>query len=81
MTLMETQEADEYVKKLQLAGFDEWYLPTRDEYLFLSELLLMKKGDYPIKKAQKDTVSATVKRVNQVFGMTIRSAVAMSFVG
>jgi hypothetical protein len=27
---METQEADEYVKKLQLAGFDEWHLPTRD---------------------------------------------------
>ena len=47
------EEADEYVKKLQLAGFDDWRLPTRDECLFLSELLLMKKGDCAIKKSTK----------------------------
>lgn len=43
------EEADEYVNRLQLVEFDDWRLPTRDECLFLSELLLMKKGDCPIK--------------------------------
>ena len=43
------EEAHEYVNRLQLGGFDDWRLPTRDECLFLSELLLMKKGDCPIK--------------------------------
>lgn len=47
------KEADEYAKKLQLGGFDDWRLPTPDECLFLSELLLMKKGDCPIKKSTK----------------------------
>ncbi|MBW1812694.1 MAG: DUF1566 domain-containing protein [Deltaproteobacteria bacterium] len=47
------EEADEYVKRLQLAGFDDWRLPTHNECLFLSELLMMKKGDCPIKKSTK----------------------------
>ena len=47
------EEADEYVKRLQLAGFDDWRLPTHDECFLLSELLLMKKGDCPIKKSTK----------------------------
>lgn len=42
-------EAADYVDKLQLAGFDDWRLPTRDECRMLAELLLMKKGDCPIK--------------------------------
>ena len=43
------EEANEYANRLELGGFDDWRLPTRDECLFLSELLLMKKGDCPIK--------------------------------
>ncbi len=46
--MISTQEkADEYAKRLQLAGFDDWRLPTRDVCLFLSELLVMKKGVPP----------------------------------
>ena len=43
------EEANEYANRLELGGFDDWRLPTPDECLFLSELLLMKKGDCPIK--------------------------------
>jgi len=43
------QDADEYANKLQLGGFDDWRLPTRDECFKLSYLLLMKKGDCSIK--------------------------------
>ena len=43
------EEAHDYANRLKLGGFDDWRLPTRDECLFLSELLLMKKGDCPIK--------------------------------
>ncbi len=42
-------QANEYAKKLQLGGFDDWRLPTREECFALSHLLLMKKGDCPIK--------------------------------
>jgi len=41
-------EASEYVTALQLGGFDDWRLPTRQECLDLAELLLMKQGDCPI---------------------------------
>ena len=43
------QEANDYVKSLKIAGFDNWRLPTRQEYLRLSELLAINKGDCPIK--------------------------------
>jgi hypothetical protein len=43
------EEANAYVHDLQLGGFEDWRLPTREECLDLSELLLMKKGDCPIK--------------------------------
>jgi hypothetical protein len=43
------QEADESANQLKLDGFDDWRLPTRDEYLTLYKLLLMKKGDCSIK--------------------------------
>jgi hypothetical protein len=42
-------EAHDYANRLELGGFEDWRLPTRDECLFLSELLMMKKGDCPIK--------------------------------
>ena len=42
-------EANEYVTSLQLGGYDDWRLPTREECLFLSELLEIKKGTCPIK--------------------------------
>lgn len=42
------QEAGEYANHLQLGGFDDWRLPTRDEYFTLYKLLLMKKGDCSI---------------------------------
>jgi Protein of unknown function (DUF1566) len=42
-------EANEYVSSLQLGGFDDWRLPTREEYLFLSELLALNKDTCPIK--------------------------------
>ncbi len=43
------EEANEYANRLDLAGFDDWRLPTREECLLLSEILLMKKGNCPIK--------------------------------
>lgn len=42
-------EANEYVSTLNLAGFDDWQLPTRSEYLGLAELLEFKLSDCPIK--------------------------------
>jgi uncharacterized protein DUF1566 len=41
-------KANNYVNLLQLGGFDDWRLPTREEMLFLSELLMIKKGACPI---------------------------------
>ena len=48
-TFATLEEAEEYVNNLKLGGFDDWRLPTRNESLMLSELLLMKKGDCRIK--------------------------------
>lgn len=42
------EEANEYVSSLQLGGFDDWRLPTKQETLFLSELLLLNNGTCPI---------------------------------
>lgn len=42
------QEADDYVRGLELGGFHDWRLPTRAECLALSQLLLLRKGDCPI---------------------------------
>lgn len=56
------QEADEYVNRLQLGGFDDWRLPTRDECFTLSTLLLMKKGDCPIKIKKGHWVTENKKR-------------------
>lgn len=42
-------EANEYVNSLELAGYTDWRLPTRDECLDLSEILQIKKGTCPIK--------------------------------
>ncbi|MCF8057559.1 MAG: DUF1566 domain-containing protein [Desulfocapsa sp.] len=41
-------EANEYANSLQLGGFDDWRLPTKEETLFLSELLLLNNGNCPI---------------------------------
>jgi hypothetical protein len=43
------EEAEEYVAGLKLGGFNDWRLPTRNELLSLSELLLLKKGDCSIR--------------------------------
>lgn len=43
------QDAREYANKLELGGFNDWRLPTRDECFTLSTLLFMKKGNCPIK--------------------------------
>lgn len=56
------QEADDYANRLQLGGFDDWRLPTRDECYTLSQLLLMKKGDCPIKIKRGHWVSDNTKR-------------------
>lgn len=42
-------EANAYVESLQLGGFDDWRLPTRDECFSLAELLDIEKGVCPIK--------------------------------
>jgi len=55
------EEANEYTSSLQLGGFDDWRLPTRDECLMLTELLLMKKGDCPIKIKKGNWVSNSNK--------------------
>lgn len=41
-------DANRYVKSLELGGFDDWRLPTPDECLKLSQLLETKKGDCPM---------------------------------
>ncbi|MEN8191104.1 MAG: DUF1566 domain-containing protein, partial [Thermodesulfobacteriota bacterium] len=43
------KEALEYVNSLELAGFTDWRLPTRDECLNLAELIDMKKGNCSMK--------------------------------
>ena len=42
------EEANEYAGSLELGGYDDWRLPTREETLFLSELLQLNKGGCPI---------------------------------
>lgn len=41
-------EAKQYADNLQLGGFDDWRLPTRDECLYLAELLLIDKTGCPL---------------------------------
>lgn len=55
------QEAEEYADRLELGGFDDWRLPTRNECFRLSNLLLMKKGDCPIKIKKGQWVTETKK--------------------
>lgn len=50
-------EASEYADSLQLGGFDDWRLPTRDECLSFAELLEIKKGTCPIKFKRAHWVS------------------------
>lgn len=56
------QEADAYANNLQLGGFDDWRLPTRDECYTLSQLLSTKKGDCPIKIKTGHWVSDNTKK-------------------
>ncbi len=39
-----SKEAVEYVNNLQLAGFDDWRLPNREEVLDLAELMVIQKN-------------------------------------
>ncbi len=51
------QEAKDYADSLELGGFDDWRLPTREECLFLAELLEITKGDCPITFSKAHWVS------------------------
>lgn len=43
------QEASDAAAHLELGGFSDWRLPTKEECYALAELLTLKKGDCPIK--------------------------------
>lgn len=42
-------DANQYVSSLDLGGYNDWRLPSQDECLKLSRLLMNKKGDCPMK--------------------------------
>jgi len=53
------EDADQYVKTLNLGGFTDWRLPTPDECLRLSKLIQTKKSDCPMETGGNHWVSKT----------------------
>ncbi len=53
------EDANQYVKSLNLGGFEDWRLPTPDECLKLSKLIQRKMSDCPMETGGNHWVSKT----------------------
>jgi len=51
------EEADQYVKTLNLGGYEDWRLPTPDECLRVSKLMQAKKSNCPMETGGNHWVS------------------------